>query len=702
LETGAPRRGGAHRGGASKGSWDGGSIGLANKCGIINYYHGGGDVKNLLVVAFSILIALVLVSGCGRGGADSPITSVEQNTSGLAKMGIEQETTGLIEPGAEQNTSGLIKTGTEQRSNRAFLGFWQFNISADRQDISITPARTAEFHVNLVNLLESKSFLKCLKLGNFMFTPDKRLYVDVTLTHPFPDLNKYCGFDVRGIMMTGSDYTFPSGRKLSWTGEHIRMIGPDGYTSLFNPVEFPEKSSKIPLFKYTQGKLAMDDDLTSTLNPFMCYGKENDRNIFMPGDTETVTMLLKLVDGPLQFGYAVDASWVPVDGDITDPVKDYPISANATEANAIYVSIGKGLTPTGAKQANVIVEVNDWQGIDTVDKVTIEAPEIFSGEVEAALSSSTGEYGIFNVKIQNSLNAPIGDYPLLVTVKDKYNDENLGPIQAYQVATAHVTLTGVWLRELILIPSGDFIMGSDSAVDPQSTEIEVPQHIHPTGQYYIGKYELTCEEYAGFIADAGYDNPEYWSPEGWAFRVEQDIDQPGSWNAPLFQSYAGTRFPDYPITHISWFEAQAFCNWAGGRLPGEAEWEKASRGTDGRIFPWGNEWDPKKCNHRYFQDNMHPMPVGFFSPEGDSPYGLADAVGNADEWINDWYDLWIYAQYADGNFSPPTGPNPYLDFKGLRGGKWGSPYSSGYLRCADRNGCDDDTLVGGFRITFDY
>jgi formylglycine-generating enzyme required for sulfatase activity len=304
-------------------------------------------------------------------------------------------------------------------------------------------------------------------------------------------------------------------------------------------------------------------------------------------------------------------------------------------------------------------------------------------------------------KIKNTLLAPIGDYPLLVTVKDKEKDPNLGEVSAYQVGTAHVTLTGVWLRELVHIPAGDFTMGSDPAVDPQALTQEEPQHVHPTGEYYIGRYELTNEEYAQFMADGGYDDPEWWSSDGWSMRVKYGWAMPGTWNEwPKKITWIGIGFPDYPVSEISWYEAEAFCNWAGGRLPSEAEWEKAARGTDGRIFPWGNDWDVNKC--QCDKNGVGPTPVGEHSPEGDSPYGVADTIGNVEEWVQDWLDLYIYIQYAGGDFTPPGKSFPYTDFRSVRGSDFAHTYNNGDCRTSWRTGDPDyiQVLSNGFRVVF--
>jgi len=182
---------------------------------------------------------------------------------------------------------------------------------------------------------------------------------------------------------------------------------------------------------------------------------------------------------------------------------------------------------------------------------------------------------------------------------------------------------------LMEIPAGEFIMGSNT-----DQKDEAPRHNVSLDTYYIGKYEVTVSQFLKFRAATGRTMPE--QPE---------------WNNKN----------ELPVVNVKWEDAKAYCDWAGLRLPTEAEWEKAARGTDGRKYPWGNEGSiyllntgnpehPQKgWNKDGYQDTA---PVGSF-PEGASPYGALDMAGNVKEWCNDWYDENYYASSPRSN---PQGP----------------------------------------------
>jgi formylglycine-generating enzyme required for sulfatase activity len=190
---------------------------------------------------------------------------------------------------------------------------------------------------------------------------------------------------------------------------------------------------------------------------------------------------------------------------------------------------------------------------------------------------------------------------------------------------------------VVAIPAGEFLMGSpDGEGEPE----EHPQRKVYLPAYLIDKTEVTWGQYGMFSKSTGTPLPE----------------------APLWG-----RPDDYPVTSVTWAEAAAFCEWAGGRLPSEAEWEKAARGTDGRRYPWGDEWDPDRCNTR--DGGPHrPRGVSTF-PSCVSPYGTLDMVGGVWEFCQDWYDP---GYYASAPARDPRGPGAGQQ-RVHRGGSWLEP-----------------------------
>ncbi|MBI3920113.1 MAG: formylglycine-generating enzyme family protein, partial [Armatimonadetes bacterium] len=225
--------------------------------------------------------------------------------------------------------------------------------------------------------------------------------------------------------------------------------------------------------------------------------------------------------------------------------------------------------------------------------------------------------------------------------------------------------------EVVYIPAGSFLMGNSGVGDDAALgqPEELPQRSVYLPDYYIGKYEVTRGEYRAFMDAGGYSKPAYWSRAGWKWRVSSSRTQPHYW-APQ-QNWANGEFTqtdNHPVVGVSYYEAEAFCKWAGGHLPTQAQWEKAARwnGTSSKIYPWGNTWDVEKCNN-YMDKNpaggyglYRTTPVGSY-PDGASPYGCLDMAGNAREWCQDWYKS--YPRSAQ----PFDYANAYYV---LRGGSW--------------------------------
>lgn len=236
------------------------------------------------------------------------------------------------------------------------------------------------------------------------------------------------------------------------------------------------------------------------------------------------------------------------------------------------------------------------------------------------------------------------------------------------------------LKDMVLIPAGEFLMGSPEG---EGVFDEYPQHKVYLDAYYIDKYEVTNVQFKKFVDATGYVTDaehrgygEVWNPNGGSYplRVFRGVNwrHPNAWRGDsshpnVWENYSIVDRMDYPVTQVSWNDAQAYATWAGKRLPTEAEWEKAARGGNGRKWPWGDVFNPNIGGitvHANIGSNS-PLPVGCF-PTGVSPYGVHNFTGNVMEWVFDWYAPDYYVHSPRNN---PKGPNTG-QFRVLRGGSW--------------------------------
>jgi len=351
-------------------------------------------------------------------------------------------------PRLDQNSIHVTGQSISNAGARHFLGFWEIEISADRSSATAVPLRGPEMHFNMVHILET-TCADCLKIDNLQPLPDGTISVDLTIKHPFPGLPKFTGFDVRGILVTGSDYEFPvSDRKIAWNDQNPKLLNADGYTSLFNPTDFPENPDVPFILRYTKGKYASDTvDLTATLNPFLAYSEDQPRRVFLAGTSQTQTAILRLPSGPIRFGYVVDASWFPADGDVIDPLTDFPPEANSLEAYKININSVLEIGPYAGSSVPIEVEIWDHQGPETISSVTIESPDLFNGEAALTFGAiSPDNTAIYTGWVINEIGSTgYGEYPLLVRVADTQVDPNIGVVDAWQVQSVKVAGDIAWL-----------------------------------------------------------------------------------------------------------------------------------------------------------------------------------------------------------------------------------------------------------------
>jgi formylglycine-generating enzyme required for sulfatase activity len=226
---------------------------------------------------------------------------------------------------------------------------------------------------------------------------------------------------------------------------------------------------------------------------------------------------------------------------------------------------------------------------------------------------------------------------------------------------------------MIWIPSGPFTMGVDEkdvqgrSVDLGLTkpwfEDETPSHTVNLPGFYLDRTEVTNQDFAAFVRARRAQPPASW--KGGSYPSGQDR---------------------YPVIDVTWYQAAAYCLWTGKRLPAEAEWEKAARGPNGLIYPWGNEFDPRKAN--LLSDG--PRPVGSY-PQGESPYRVEDLVGNVWEWTADWY------QPYPGNTVPSD--NYGERFKVIRGKSWTRGF--GHQRADEAQEITGHEARASYRLYYD-
>ena len=274
--------------------------------------------------------------------------------------------------------------------------------------------------------------------------------------------------------------------------------------------------------------------------------------------------------------------------------------------------------------------------------------------------------------------------------------------------------------EMILVPAGEFQMGSSPVAVSHladecnkldrgkglcmtSVESERPAHRVVLDGFYLDRYELTNALFDRFVGATGFRTTAEREGHGWAWQADgarwewSKVDG-AQWRRP---NGPGSPSADknHPVTQVSWNDAVAYCKWAGKRLPTEAEWEMAARGTEDRRYPWGEEWEVSKANGD--MSVGAPAAVGSY-PGGASPYGCYEMAGNVSEWVADVFEANYYEHSPERN---PQGPRPpFLKFenmRGIRGGSWlNAPI---YLRTTARFSLDPSVSlqVLGFRCAKD-
>lgn len=239
----------------------------------------------------------------------------------------------------------------------------------------------------------------------------------------------------------------------------------------------------------------------------------------------------------------------------------------------------------------------------------------------------------------------------------------------------HLPLSAGIELTLVRVPAGEFLLGSDPEQDKEAFDNEKPQQRLYLEEYWIGKHTITNAQYRAYVVDSGQPAPDHWLAGGQIPRYKED----------------------HPVTFVCWDDALNFCDWATKvtgvhlRLPSEAEWEKAARGVDGRIWPWGNQHpDRNRCN--FWMRLGDTCSVGRFSPQSDSPYGCTDMAGNVWELTSTLFKAYPYNP-DDGREDPVS-----REWRVVRGGAFDIGFEM--IRCAYRGGGYPHLRgpIAGFRV----
>ncbi len=355
--------------------------------------------KHSLIPIIVLIVFLLGLIGCS--GSNSPVSP-----------GTENE----MVPGTSDAPREAADT-----NNRYLMGYWTIALDPVAQTFEITPNRDVAFHAEIRYFLEQNPCKNCLWFDEVFFYPNDVVKLKVRITHPFND-PFLDGFDVRAVPILKSTLTF-GGMGLSYGV----LDDPDGWTSLWDNPSIPGR-----------------------LNPFTCYNKTTTRRRFAAGTSSYIWMEFDFSETGWVFDYAVDASWDYPSGSV------FPPTANCEEAYRINFSADGDLWNTGLNSALITVDAYDWQGHNTINQVTVEAPDLFDGRIEMAKQSGSGNLASYELAISNDNHAATGSYPILIRATDD-NHTYSNNLRAYQVGWIDVVYFELPPGEIeITSPSDDY------------------------------------------------------------------------------------------------------------------------------------------------------------------------------------------------------------------------------------------------------
>jgi hypothetical protein len=407
------------------------------------------------IIATSVVL---IVAGCGKS------SSINSVTPSIDKLPIVQ--------------ASPIESG------RMILGFWNVEIDPESLTATVEPVRAAEMHLNITRFLELNC-PGCLVINNIKWPDNEYITADIYVEHPLPpNAKQFIVYDVRGIVMTEADFQFPeSGKRIAWYGDHLQLLNADGYTALYNPNDFPQSPDIPAFYTYYESKFGSDPAfLNATLNPYLAIRTSPGfvkPTAIRPGENAKRTVELNIPNGSIRFGFALDANWDLPIGNLDEWPKPgvFPPGAESREAYTLNARDFIYVDPETGSETPFEIILEDHQGIDTVEKVTVECPALFNGLVELTYKEKIQYYGhSYAGTIVNEKGTGEGEYPLLIKVTDKDPDEHLGQMAAWQVDTVRITdfhNPDEWART----------WSSENGMDAQEVRVDSEQNIYVLGHF---------------------------------------------------------------------------------------------------------------------------------------------------------------------------------------------------------------------------
>ncbi|MCX6647279.1 MAG: hypothetical protein NTY09_13115 [bacterium] len=381
-------------------------------------------------VLISIFCVLLLI-GCSSGG---------------------NKTLPVVPDTSQRPSEITVNSASAGQNTHYLLTYDLISIDATNPDdvkVEIIPARVGLVHINILKFLEFSPCTDCFKIVGISYPEPGKLNVDIEVTHPFDDMN-FMAFDVRGIIMFNGSHVFPvSGLTMSdSTMGDGQLLNAEGFTRLYNGSTLDMAGD---FFTYYQGKLATPIVPNADLNGFLRHITDdpaNTRNALYAGDSVTRTYFLALPSTEFVLGYAVDASWdVPTADPVTDPMTQFPSTANCIEPWKIVVSDSNTIA---SGSTTLTIDIYDWQGKDTIFTVLVECPELFNGQVAATFIEIIPWFARYEAVISNDNDAPIGSYKALISVEavENANSPEWTDLTAYTVRTIAYNGKLIWAKRV--------------------------------------------------------------------------------------------------------------------------------------------------------------------------------------------------------------------------------------------------------------